>query len=554
MVRGTGFFFLVAVAAPAWTPATTTGQLPNCTVDFDVTCPDSAPECGTTFVGGDGCKIIGQEFCYSSGFFSYRVGQGGSLTIMLSDDLNSVSVFFAHQVADGAGTMRFLSATGQQVDEALFTDGPCETGPMPVTQVVFFSRPVRTIEVDNTGDDNIWIDTFEVNPPCNDAGVCDDSNQCTSDTCDAGNCTHTPMDCDDGVACTDDACDAGACVSTPNDSNCPDDGEFCNGVENCDPQLGCVSDAEPCQAGQFCNEAKDTCGECIADGDCDDADASTNDTCVEGTCVSIPSTGDCPADLDGDDDVGASDLAMLLGNWGPNVGHPADLTRDGSVGAEDLAILLGSWGPCPSSESPQCLSDADCDDGVFCNGEEVCDTESSLCIEGSEPCSGLLCAEESASCVECLSDADCDDLLFCNGNETCAESVCQPGMDQCSTNETCNEVDDSCAPADSDQDNQNDDGDDEDATSVDDDSDGVPNDADQCPETASGVSVDSAGCSESQTTGDDDGGMMGDEEKDSNGCGAGSCGAAGGMSFAWILAALSAVRVARRRGGPAGKR
>ncbi len=535
MVRGTGFILLMAVAASVWTPATTAGQLPNCTINFDDTCPDVTPECGATLSGGDGCNIIGEESCYSSGFFSYQVGQAGNLTITLSDELTSLSVFFAHQVAGGAGSMTFLDSAGQEVDAPITTNGPCDPGPMPATQVVFFSRPVRTIEVDNTGDDNIWIDTFEVNPPCSGAG-----------------------DCDDGVACTDDACVAGACVSTPNDGNCPDDGEFCNGIENCDLLLGCGSSGNPCQAGQFCNKATETCGECIADGDCDDGNASTNDACEDGTCVFISPTGDCPADLDGDGDVGASDLANLLGSWGPNVGHPADQTGDGSVGAEDLAILLGSWGPCPSSDSPECQNDADCDDGVFCNGEEVCDIEDGLCIGGIEPCSGLLCAEESASCVACLSDADCDDLLFCNGSETCAESACQLGIDPCSTNETCNEVDDSCAPADSDEDNQNDNGDDEDededTTPPDDDSDGISNDADQCPETASGVSVDSAGCSESQTTGDDDGGMTDDGEMDSSGCGAGSCGAAGGMSFAWILAALSAARIARRRGWPAGKR
>jgi len=188
---------------------------------------------------------------------------------------------------------------------------------------------------------------------------------------------------------------------------------------------------------------------------------------------------------------------------------------------------------------------------VFCNGAEACDTENGVCIEGIEPCSDLFCSEENASCLACLTGADCDDELFCNGSEFCQQSMCQPGAEPCGSDEICNEIDDSCVPAG--QDNQNDNGDDEDTTAPDDDGDGIPNDADQCPETAVGVSVDSAGCSDSQTTGDDDGGMTDDEEMDSNGCGAGACGAAGGMSFAWILAALCAARVARRRGRSAGK-
>ncbi len=55
-----------------------------------------------------------------------------------------------------------------------------------------------------------------------------------------------------------------------------------------------------------------------------------------------------PADLDRDGQVGASDLAILLGSWGPCLDEcdcPADLDGDGQVGASDLAILLGSWGP-----------------------------------------------------------------------------------------------------------------------------------------------------------------------------------------------------------------
>ncbi|MCH8851835.1 MAG: hypothetical protein IID41_04205 [Planctomycetes bacterium] len=583
MVRGTGFFLLVAVAVPVWTPATTAGQLPNCTIDFEVpdpddTCPDDTPECGATFVGGDGCDVIGELMCYSSGFYSYQVAEGGALTITLSDDLNSLSVFFVHEVAGGAGTMTFLSATGQQVDDPLFTDGPCASGPMLPTHVLFFSQPVLSIEVANTGVGNLWIDTLEVNPSCGDGGDCDDgdacttdacdggacthtpldcddSDPCTSDMCDTGNCTHTPMDCDDGIACTDDECDAGACVSTPDDSNCPDDGEFCNGIENCDPLLGCVSSGPPCQAGQFCNEATETCGECIADGDCDDGDASTNDACVDGTCVFIPSTGDCPADLDGDGDVGAFDLANLLGSWGPNVGHPADLTGDGSVGAEDLAILLGSWGPCPAPEPSECQNDEDCDDGDACT-TDACDgmacTYTPVDCDDSDPCTsdscdagncthtpmdcddGVACTDDACvagACVSTPNDSNCpDDGEFCNGIENCDLLLgCGSSDDPCQAGQFCNEATETCDECIADGDC--------------DDGDASTND----------TCVDGT-CVFIPPTGDEDDSMMDDEEMESNGCGAGSCGAAGGMSLAWIFAALSAARVARRRGWPVGKR
>lgn len=54
----------------------------------------------------------------------------------------------------------------------------------------------------------------------------------------------------------------------------------------------------------------------------------------------------CPADFDCDGDIGAADLAFLLGAWGPCYGCAGDLTGDNTVGPADLAILLGSWGTC----------------------------------------------------------------------------------------------------------------------------------------------------------------------------------------------------------------
>lgn len=55
----------------------------------------------------------------------------------------------------------------------------------------------------------------------------------------------------------------------------------------------------------------------------------------------------CPIDLDGDGEVGASDLAQLLSSWGFCEDCPEDLNGSGEVGPLDLATLLASWGPCP---------------------------------------------------------------------------------------------------------------------------------------------------------------------------------------------------------------
>ncbi|MCC6645487.1 MAG: hypothetical protein IT374_07960 [Polyangiaceae bacterium] len=81
------------------------------------------------------------------------------------------------------------------------------------------------------------------------------------------------LDCDDGVACTSDACVAGACVHTPVDSQCHD-AQACNGVEVCDPSLGCVSPGLSCDDGVAC----------------------TVDVCAEptGACASKPDDSLCP--------------------------------------------------------------------------------------------------------------------------------------------------------------------------------------------------------------------------------------------------------------------
>ncbi len=54
----------------------------------------------------------------------------------------------------------------------------------------------------------------------------------------------------------------------------------------------------------------------------------------------------CPQDFDNDGIVGASDLAILLGSWGPCEGCPTDFNGDDAVDAADLAQVLGAWGNC----------------------------------------------------------------------------------------------------------------------------------------------------------------------------------------------------------------
>jgi Subtilase family len=88
-----------------------------------------------------------------------------------------------------------------------------------------------------------------------------------------------------------------------------------------------------------------------------------------------------------------------------------------------------------------CLTNADCADGNFCNGDEVC--SNGACSAGTEPCPGQLCSETNDACVDCLDNTDCVDGEFCNGAETCVDGSCQTGSDPC-PGQVCVEESDSC--------------------------------------------------------------------------------------------------------------
>ena len=54
----------------------------------------------------------------------------------------------------------------------------------------------------------------------------------------------------------------------------------------------------------------------------------------------------CPADFDGDGEVGVIDFLTLLAAWGCD-SCAEDLTGDGTVDIQDFLVLLAAWGQCP---------------------------------------------------------------------------------------------------------------------------------------------------------------------------------------------------------------
>jgi len=111
----------------------------------------------------------------------------------------------------------------------------------------------------------------------------------------------------------------------------------------------------------------------------------------------------------------------------------------------------------------KCRTNLDCDDGVFCNGAEICNTDGE-CESPGNPCpldDGLYCnGTETDVCDEDLDECEhenppCeDDDKWCNGTEVCNEDTdtctnsgppCDDDNQFCNGDESCDEKNDQCS-------------------------------------------------------------------------------------------------------------
>ncbi|CAN98212.1 putative secreted protein [Sorangium cellulosum So ce56] len=178
--------------------------------------------------------------------------------------------------------------------------------------------------------------------------------------------------CEDGFPCTFDACDTalGRCRFTPDDSACQND-VYCDGVERCNPRLGCVTGAPVACDDQStctidaCDEATRTCSSAPRDadldgdpdehcggGDCDDADPTVSsaqpevcgndrdDDCDgrtdEGDCVS-PEHDTC---LDALEISAPGSYAMTTAGAGFHYASSCGLPRPASTHDVVAAVIL----------------------------------------------------------------------------------------------------------------------------------------------------------------------------------------------------------------------
>ncbi len=331
------------------------------------------------------------------------------------------------------------------------------------------------------------LDCDDKNPctedSCNSAGGCantynGDGAECDlgimleGEVCHGGICTTSclnDVDCEDYIDCTQDACHGGFCVHTPQNSVC-DDGIYCNGGEVCIPGYGCgigqkpsCDDSVECTR-DWCDTELDECVNMLTDEICDDGNPCTADTCSAGGCDNVPlSDIGCDDDNictvnDSCSDGVCSGQVRVCDDYNDCTGPDSCDTEKGCLypaledgvecGPESGMTCRGGF--CTSScnydyqcdDGVDCTFDAcdrishicryspqnsRCDDGLFCNGIEICNATLGCIDAAANPCDDLIfctddsCDEENNKCEHAAVNSRCDDF-----NE-CTTQSCQVG-------------------------------------------------------------------------------------------------------------------------------
>lgn len=300
-------------------------------------------------------------------------------------------------------------------------------------------------DTDGTPDcnDNCPNDPLKTEPGICGCGLLE--NECDG-------CTND-LDCDDGVVCTEDTCNTQTanCVFVPNDTSC-DDGDLCT-IDTCDPDFGCNNEAVTCAVLFLCNP---TTGVCEPEEAC-----KTNEDCDDGLFCNGAETCDV--------------LTRCQLGTPPTCDDTIPCTDDTCDPITDAC-----------AHTP---NNANCDDGVFCNGAEVCEALTG-CQLGTPPtcddtvlCTDDTCDPVTDDCSHTLNDSNCDDGVFCNGAETCDVLLdCQAGFLMCDDGNDCTE--DACVESGNICVNE----------IIDSDGDGIGDCDDLCPDTFVGSTVDVNGC------------------------------------------------------------
>lgn len=216
---------------------------------------------------------------------------------------------------------------------------------------------------------------------CGGASEVDDKSDASDAVCGDG-IVEGAEECDDGNTVDGDGCSSSCRIEDP------------AAVGPCDE----LEDGDECADGKLCLS-----GHCITPGCTGDADCASENECVED---------------------GSCDLSTYECVEGAPVASGAEC---GEAGAGTVCAL----GQCIT---PACSSNADCDDGVICNGAEICDLERFECVAGDPPGHRAPCGDAGEVChlvagefecrvPGCLEDEDCPALSACHEPGTCNEAT-----------------------------------------------------------------------------------------------------------------------------------
>ncbi|HVN86160.1 MAG TPA: hypothetical protein VMW17_15075 [Candidatus Binatia bacterium] len=264
--------------------------------------------------------------------------------------------------------------------------------------------------------------------------ACDDGNACTTgDICKRGRCVGSRISCDDHNDCTKDSCNRTlGCqnIQIPGCSQCPNgpadcqDGNLCNGVEqcvsgqcvpgtpptcvstnpcltaSCDPASGCTltPNTDPCDDGNPCT-TPDVCGNGVCQPgpppSCDDDNPCTVDSCdpAAGGCqhTFVVGCDKCRTDQD----CGGDQCSPQACQGGQCVSLPPPMCDDGNVCTTDGCDPAVGCFNLPLT-GPQCAPGDVCSGFGRCDNG-VCANVPPLACDDGNPCTTDTCTAAGCS-------------------------------------------------------------------------------------------------------------------------------------------------------------
>ena len=295
--------------------------------------------------------------------------------------------------------------------------------------------------------------------------ACNDSNECTADSCDngaAGNgCVNAALDAapcdDDGNACTNNVCSGSTCTHPIKTDGCLIAGAcYSNNQVNPDNQCQlCVNatapaawtnkgngitcnDANECTKDDVCDGSGGCAGVALADEDCDDGNDCTFDFCPGAAgCqyLKVPDTTACPnnADaltctidqcLDGvcDSATVKSDACLISGGCvDENTEDPGNQCASCQPGVNQAAYENKANATLCNNDSTGCTKDDACVDGSCIAGSAV------DCSSLTDQCNTGTCFSTADNTSECQAVAKPASTTCTTDSLPCTEETCVAG-------------------------------------------------------------------------------------------------------------------------------